>query len=115
MLFRSSGEGPTRVHEGAFTDTNRAPYQPEDVRYTAKGSSVYAILMANPRMGTALLKKLASQARPDGTGAVVGTVKSVTLLEGQRSLVFDQKNDGLQVQLPAGFTSNNPIALRVDF
>ena len=110
-----SGEGPTRVHEGAFTDTNRAPYQPEDVRYTAKGSSVYAILMANPRMGTALLKKLASQARPDGTGVAVGAVKSVTLLEGQQSLVFDQKNDGLQVQLPAGFTSDNPIALRIDF
>nr|MDA8216607.1 alpha-L-fucosidase [Dehalococcoidales bacterium] len=40
------GEGPTKVEAGAFHDTDTKPYTPEDFRFTAKGSTVYAIGMA---------------------------------------------------------------------
>ncbi|MDZ4716886.1 MAG: alpha-L-fucosidase, partial [Roseiflexaceae bacterium] len=42
------GEGPTQVSEGAFTDTKRAPFTGQDIRFTAKGADFYATMLAWP-------------------------------------------------------------------
>ena len=39
------GEGPTAIPEGQFSDTARAPFTPQDVRYTCKGGTLYAFVM----------------------------------------------------------------------
>lgn len=53
------GEGPTRVQEGAFSDTSRAPFTPEDIRYTYKPGKIYAFCMKRPPDGVVRLKALA--------------------------------------------------------
>ena len=52
------GEGPTKVVAGAFHDTDTKPYTPEDFRFTAKGETVYAIGMACPAEGKAVIHAL---------------------------------------------------------
>ena len=111
----SYGEGPTQVAEGAFTDTRRASFLPEDVRYTAKGDDVYAILMACPTTGTATMKKLGKKTRPGSHQPGSPAIASVTLLDGGRLLSFEQRDTGLEVRLPEGYTSTRPVALRVRF
>ena len=34
------GEGPTEIAEGAFTDTNRAAFTGQDIRFTTKGDTL---------------------------------------------------------------------------
>lgn len=54
------GEGPTAIPEGQFTDTGRAPFTPEDIRYTCKGGELYAFLLsAKKGIGGAALRSLA--------------------------------------------------------
>ena len=87
------GEGPTEIAEGMFTDTKRAPFTGEDIRFTVQDDTLYAIALAWP--GEALtVKTLASGA--EGAGGVM----AVTLLGHDGPLPFDQTGDGLRVTLP---------------
>ena len=42
------GEGPTEVVEGSFTDTKRQPFTGQDIRFTTRGGTLYAIALAWP-------------------------------------------------------------------
>ena len=56
------GEGPTAVVEGPFADTKRKAFTEQDIRFTRKGETVYAIALAWPATGTVALKALAANA-----------------------------------------------------
>ncbi len=43
--WHESGEGPTQVLEGAFTDTKRTVFTSEDIRFTTKDGALYAHVM----------------------------------------------------------------------
>jgi alpha-L-fucosidase len=88
------GEGPTKVTEGAFHDTDTKPYTAEDFRFTKKGDALYAIELGWPSNHEAVIHSLGKAALAD---AKVG---SVDLLGSDAKLSFDQRDDGLHIQLP---------------
>lgn len=92
--WHTFGEGPTEVPEGAFTDTNRAAFTGEDLRFTVKGDTLYVIALSWPGE-TLRVKSLALGAEQ------AGTVTGVTLLGDPAPLQFTQTAEGLQVVLPA--------------
>ena len=102
------GEGPTKVATGAFHDTDTLNYKPEDFRFTTKGDVVYAIGLAWPTNSEAVIRSLAS---------TLGSqqVQSVTLVGSDASLKYEQRADGLHVQLPAQPPAKYAYALRVGF
>jgi alpha-L-fucosidase len=102
------GEGPTKVATGSFHDTDTPDYKPEDFRFTTKGDSLYAIGLAWPSNGEAVIHSLAS---------TVGTepVQSVELLGSNAAPKFEQKSDGLHVHLPAEPPAKYAYALRIKF
>ena len=106
--WRIYGEGPTKVEAGSFHDTNLRPYTPEDFRFVTKGDVLYAIGLAWPTDGEAVIHSLAP---------IVGDrpVQSVALLGGDAKLQFQQHADGLHVQLPAHPPAKYAYALRVTF
>jgi len=106
--WRIYGEGPTKVEAGSFHDTNLRPYTPEDFRFVTKGDVLYAIGLAWPTDGEAVIHSLAP---------TVGDrlVQSVALLGGDAKLQFQQRADGLHVQLPAHPPAKYAYALRVTF
>ena len=106
--WRTYGEGPTKVAAGSFHDTDTAKYTPEDFRFTTKGDDVYAIGLAWPTSGEAVIHALAK---------TVGSepVQSVALLGGDTKLRFEQSADGLHVQLPAQASAKYPYVLRLTF
>ena len=84
------GEGPTNTKGGAFTES--AVYTAEDVRFTAKGGTLYAILLGWPQ-GEIAIRSLGSEAMPDAR------IERMELLGGPR-LAFRREADALRLTLP---------------
>ena len=98
------GEGPTQIPEGAFTDTNRDKFTEKDIRYTAKGQTLYAIVMGRPEGGTVRL----TEVRPEDGYRIA------TLLEGER-LKAKPSEEGLLVTMPETFTYEEyPFVIRLN-
>jgi alpha-L-fucosidase len=106
--WRIYGEGPTKIAAGSFHDTDTKPYTPEDFRFTTKGSVLYAIGMARQEKAETVIHSLA---RSVG-GALV---KSVVLVGSEAQVQFDQRADGLHVELPAETSVKYAYVLRVAF
>lgn len=95
--WKTFGEGPTQVTGGAFHDTDTKPYTPEDFRFTAKGSTVYAVGMACPTDGKATIHSLGWAHE----GASI-PIENVELLGSNEKVKWTQGADALDVTLPAG-------------
>ena len=106
--WRIYGEGPTKVASGSFHDTDTDKYTPEDFRFTTKAGVLYAIGFVWPASGEAIIHSLAPTAGSE-------TVQSVALLGGDTNLHFEQRPDGLHVQMPPQARSKLAYALRINF
>ena len=102
--WKTFGEGPTQVKGGAFHDTDVKPYTPQDFRFTAKGSTVYAIGMACPADGKATIHALGTASLPIGNIELLGSTDKVS---------FTQSADALDVSLPAGAACKYAYALKL--
>ena len=88
------GEGPTVVADGAFSDTKRTPFGPQDFRYTCNDRTVYAIVMAWP----------GAQAILPALGRAAGRVKAiraVSLLGYDAAVEWERRDAALVVNMPA--------------
>jgi alpha-L-fucosidase len=86
------GEGPTKVVAGSFHDTATQPYTPQDIRFTRKGNTLYAIALGWPSDRHLVIHSL-------GTGSGF-KVASVSLLGSHAAIRFEQQQDGLHLDLP---------------
>jgi alpha-L-fucosidase len=105
------GEGPTKVVEGAFHDQDTKPYTSEDFRFTAKGSTVYAIGMACPTDAAsnfAAIHPLGSAKEAKGL-----TLESVELIGSSEKLTWLQTPEALNVKLPALTNCKYAYVLRI--
>lgn len=89
------GEGPTKNAGGGFSENKSKPYTAEDIRFTTKGQTLYAIPMAWPASGRLVIKSLA-KGQPSS-----GAIRTVSLLGSNAKLEWSQSDDGLIVTLPA--------------
>ncbi len=92
--WKTFGEGPTDIPEGAFTDTNRTPFTGEDIRFTTQGDTLYALALAWP--GEALAVKSLGTA----SGLWGGPIGSVHLLGHDAPLPHTRTADALTITLP---------------
>jgi alpha-L-fucosidase len=104
------GEGPTAVVEGPFADTKRQAFTPKDIRFTKKGETLYAILLAWPADGRATITSLAAGAR-----SAAPEIGKVSLLGSNTNIAWTRDASGLHVTLPATPPSDYAVTLRVAF
>jgi len=102
------GEGPTQVVGGSFKDTDSKPFTGEDIRFTAKGDTLYAIALAWPESGKLKIKSLAT-----GSALTQREIKTVELLGSKAKLKWTRNAGGLTVELPAQKPCNHAFALRI--
>ena len=107
--WRIYGEGPTKVVEGAFHDTDIQPYTPKDFRFTTKRDTLYVIELAWPTNGEAVIHSLATPMAGEQK------VESVELLGLDSKLAFQQRPDGLHIQVPERAPGNYAYAFRIHF
>ena len=101
------GEGPTKVKPGPFHDTELQPYTAQDFRFTTKGPDLYAIELAWPASGEAVITSL-------GTNVpTTQPVRSVQLLGTPSPLTFEQQSDGLHIKLPPQPSPEPAYAFRI--
>jgi alpha-L-fucosidase len=109
--FQYFGEGPTKSghvrQEGQFTEKNTTRFTPADIRFTTKGSTLYALGLERPANGAVLVKTLYA-----GTPYLPRAIKSVELLGGG-AIQWKQTPRGLEVTLPATNADAMPYALRI--
>ena len=106
--WKTYGEGPTKVTEGSFHDTDTEAYTAQDFRFTKKGDTLYAIEMGWPSNREAVIHSLGRAASGDGA-----KVQSVDLLGSDAKLVFEQREDGLHIQLPEHSSGKYAYSFRI--
>ena len=103
------GEGPTEVVEGAFTDTKRATFTGEDVRFTAKGDTLYATLLGWPG------EKAVIRSLGVASGLLDKEIADICLLGHDAPLAWSQDADGLNITLPTTKPCDHAFSLKVTF
>jgi alpha-L-fucosidase len=88
------GEGPTEISAGHFTDTKRVAFTGQDIRFTTKGDTLYAIALAWP--GASVTIKALNSA----VGLWFGDIADVQLLGNTGKLNWLRNADGLTIHLP---------------
>ncbi|WP_460166805.1 alpha-L-fucosidase [Thermostilla marina] len=83
----------------------RKNFTPQDIRFTTKGDTLYAIALAWPEDRKLVVRSLAKHAGVD--------VGSVSLLGHDGPLVWTQTTDGLEVTLPAEAPCDYAFCLRI--
>jgi alpha-L-fucosidase len=90
--WKTYGEGPTKVVAGSFHDTATSPYTPQDIRFTTKNGSLYAIALGWPKDGKLTIHSLPSSGN--------FRVRDVALLGAETKIRWKQDGDGLHLELP---------------
>jgi alpha-L-fucosidase len=106
------GEGPsvtTQAPAGQFGGARDVrPYTAEDIRFTSKGDSLYAFVMAWPADGKVSIKTLAQ-----GSEHYPKEIARVELLGSSGPLAFSRGTAGLVVTLPEIKPNDYAYALRI--
>lgn len=98
------GEGPTQVIEGEFQDTKRAAFTSEDVRFTTKGDTLYAIVLGQPPEGDVLIGSL---------GTAPQRINHVSLLGSDAPVEWSHTAQGLQVRVPTSEGLDPAFVLKI--
>lgn len=94
--WRIFGEGPTEIAMGNFSDGKKLAFTSADIRFTTKGETLYATVLAWPENASALIKSLAA-----GSELFPRSITRVELLGSDQPLSWTREPEGLRVQLPA--------------
>jgi len=101
------GEGPTETAAGEFKES--AEYTAEDIRFTTKGDTLYAITLGEPR-GRVTITSLGR-----GAGHERRAVQSVRLLSVAQPLKFQQTDATLVIDLPGRLPTRHASAFKISF
>ena len=114
--WRKYAEGPTRLPEGHFCDNEEIFYTREDIRFTAKGGSVYAFIMCWPKDGAVVIRTMAKNIAKQGGQSTTdfhGLIKKVRILGQENQAVrWHHKADGLYVE--CRLECRMPVVVSVD-
>jgi alpha-L-fucosidase len=101
--WKTFGEGPTQVLSGGFTDRKQKNFTGQDIRFTSKGKTIYAIALDWPGQSMTV-KSIDSSVR----------VAAVSLLGSTAKLKWQQAPGGLKIELPAQKAGNYAYAFKVE-
>jgi len=106
--WKVAGEGPAfdsarPLSAQGFNEGSNKPYTAEDMRFTRKGRTIYAILFGKPA-GTVRIKSLGT-----AKNLLDHPIKKVTLLGSKERLSWTSDADTLTIQSPLGGNSTATV------
>jgi alpha-L-fucosidase len=87
--WRAYGEGPTRPAAGMQNEATAKPFTAQDIRFTTKDGSLYALALERPDAALVIRTPLG------------GRVERVEMLGAGDPLIFTQGPEGLTITLPS--------------
>jgi alpha-L-fucosidase len=103
------GEGPTHAKAGKFGEENGKSYTAEDIRFTTKGKTLFAIVLAWPEQGRLEVKSLGKDA-----GLLPHDPREVKLLGHTAPLKFRREPQALVVDLPKTKPCDHAYVLKIN-
>ena len=104
------GEGPTKQEKsGMFLD--KITYTPQDVRYTTKGKTIYAIFLGWPGNNKNITLKSFNE---EVLGEMVPNVSKISVLGFSDPLDFTHDNTGLHFKLPNTEVNNMAFVVKIE-
>lgn len=104
--WKTFGEGPTESASGSFADQKK-PFTAQDIRFTTKGTTLYAIAMGLPAANT-LIKAL-------GTKAGNGVIVSVEMIGSSEKVAWTQQAEALLIKPSKNYPSEYAVAYKITF
>jgi alpha-L-fucosidase len=101
------GEGPTKVIEGGFGESQIKDFTAADIRFTRKGNTLYAILLDWPAGSTKI------ESLKEGRSLWFGRIRSVKMLGIKKPLEWKQDANGLTVQIPVEKPCEHAFVLKI--
>ena len=101
------GEGPTQIIEGHFTDTSRNAFTPQDIRFTTKENTLFALLLADPGESV-----VTTSLTPDKFPAE--KIKYISLMGLDGQLGWSQNDKGLTIYLPEYKSGEHTLVLKIE-
>lgn len=95
-LWRKSGEGPTQIPEGQFTDGIKKNFTPQDIRFTTANGYLYAAALKHSENGDYLITSLDMRDASHHDN-FCGIIKDVTVLGTDKKPIWERRADGLSI------------------
>jgi len=105
------GEGPSTVvkkKKNVDMNEDETAYSSDDIRFTAKGNTLYAITLGWPKDGTLMIKSLAA-----GSKNLSQEITDIKLLGSDGRLKWTRKADGLAVAVPASAPCEHACVFKI--
>ena len=104
------GEGPTKVSTGHHSEKENMDHVAADIRFTAKGDTLYALSLAWPKNGVFTVKSLAT-----GNSHESRAIKSVEFISGSNRIQWKQRKEGLVIRTQGRKPCEAAYAFRIQF
>lgn len=111
-VWRTAGEGPTQIEEGQFMDSASKTFTAEDIRFTAKGSCIYATVLSFPASGQIKIKSLAEK-DAHKLPHFHGIIKDVTVLGFDEQPVWKRTEEALEISTK-NVRSDQPVVFKIE-
>jgi alpha-L-fucosidase len=108
--FVEFGEGPERMEEGGWFVKMKGAYGPEDIRYTRKGKTVYAIILGWPGENKTITMTMFGR---DGQARNIEVTK-VSMLGTDEKIKWQRNGSGLIVTTPGKKVDDLAIVFKLD-
>ena len=102
------GEGPTQVQEGAFTDTRRAAFTSQDIRFTTTQDALYAHVLRWPANGEIAIRSLGQ-----GSPHRLPPIDTIAVLGSDASVTWRAEDDALYLQVHGTVDADYPVVLKI--
>jgi alpha-L-fucosidase len=102
-------EGPTMTPAGSFTDNKPVQYTVKDIRFTSKGSTVYAFCLDVTTDKKIIIKSMALKADSSKK------IKSIELLGSKEAIKWVQKEEMLVINAPKALPCKEAVTYKLNF
>jgi alpha-L-fucosidase len=110
-VWRKSAEGPTQIVEGQFADGSAKVFTCEDIRFTVKGSYLYATVLNFPKDGIIRIKSL-GESDASKLPHFHGIIKEVSILGFQSNVSWHREEEALIVKTE-GIKTDYPVVCKL--
>lgn len=110
-LWRTAGEGPTRIEEGQFTDSKTKVFTADDIRFTVNGSNLYATVLNYPKNGEVSIKSLGEK-DASKLPHFHGFIKNISILGFEEEPVWKRNEESLKISTKT-VQSDKPVVFKI--
>lgn len=110
-VWKIASEGPTKIEEGQFTDSKNKVFTSEDIRFTLKGSCIYAAVLSYSENGEVHIKSLGEK---DASKLPLfhGIIKNVEILGFDEKPIWRRDQEALHISTK-NVKSDKPVVFKI--